>query len=258
MSNVTHRMIFQAMERWAPAHFAYDWDPIGLQVGAYDVQTTGVLVTLDVNEAVIQEATKKDVNVIIAHHPFLFKPLQSIQFDSPKGKCLHLLFRHEITVYASHTNLDIAEGGVNDLLANALQLEDVQPLVTTHTEKLYKVIVFTPVDYVQQVIDAMSESGAGHIGNYSYCTFQTAGKGTFKPLEGSNPFIGTEHTIESVDEIKVEMIVQETILQRVIHAMNDAHPYEEVAYDIIPLANDGKSFGIGRIGTLKDATTLGR
>src|SRR5699024_11083814 len=128
-------------------------------------------------------------------HPMIFRPLSSIDFDSVKGTVIKKLIQNNITVYASHTNLDIASGGVNDLLSEAISLENVKPLIPTHTESLVKLIVFTPVDYVQQVVDALSEVGAGHIGNYSHCTFQSPGQGTFKPLEGTDPFIGTHGKI---------------------------------------------------------------
>lgn len=256
MSNVSHGQIFKSLELWAPKNLAYDWDNVGLQVGSKRHETTGVLVTLDVTEAVVDEAIKNKANVIIAHHPMIFRPLSSINFDSIKGNVIKKLIQHEITVYASHTNLDIASGGVNDLLSDAIGLSKVQPLIPTHTESLVKLVVFTPVDYVQQVVDALSEAGAGHIGNYSHCTFQSPGQGTFKPLEGTNPFIGTQDKIEHVDEMKIETIVRESDLQDVIEAMTEAHPYEEVAYDIVSLKNKGEILGIGRIGTLNEQITL--
>src|SRR5699024_9891248 len=245
MSNVTHGQIFQSLELWAPKSLAYDWDNVGLQVGSKHDVTSGVLVTLDVTEAVVDEAIEKNANVILAHHPITFRPLSAIEFDSVKGKVIKKLIQNNITVYASHTNLDIASGGVNDLLSEAIGLENVQPLIPTQTESLVKLVVFTPVDYVQQVVDALSEAGAGHIGNYSHCTFQSPGQGTFKPLEGTNPFIGTQDTIERVDEIKVETIVKEKDLHTIVTAMTKAHPYEEVAYDIVPLKNEGETLGIG-------------
>lgn len=256
MSEISHQMIFRALETWAPKSFAYDWDPVGLQVGSKTDQTKNVLVTLDVNHEVVDEAIKNNANVIIAHHPMLFKPVKSIDFNSVKGSLIRKLIRHDITVYASHTNLDIAEGGVNDLLSEAIGLKKVKPLLTTHVDSLIKLAVFTPVDHVQKVVDALSEAGAGHIGNYSHCTFQSAGTGTFKPLEGANPYIGTENKIEHVDELKIETIVPEPILDNVVRAMVEAHPYEEVAYDLYPLKNEGKKYGLGRIGSLPQTLTL--
>lgn len=256
MSEMIHQAIFRELEAWAPKTFAYDWDNVGLQVGSISDKTEAVLVTLDVNDAVVDEAIRLGANVIVSHHPMLFKPLKTIDFNTPKGKLVRKLIKHDITVYASHTNLDIAEGGVNDLLAEKIGIENVQPMVVTHEEPLYKLAVFTPVDHVNEVVDALSEAGAGHIGNYSHCTFQAPGTGTFKPLEGANPYIGTQHKIERVEELKIETIVPETLLKKVVEAMLKAHPYEEVAYDIYPLKNEGKKFGLGRIGTLKEAVNL--
>jgi len=126
----------------------------------------------------------------------------------------------------------------------------------TQTERLVKLVVFTTVPYVEQVVDALSDAGAGHFGNYSHCTFQSPGKGTFKPLEGTQPFISTQNEIEQVEEKKIETIVREQDLPNVLQAMTEAHPYEEVAYDLIKLKNKGESLGIGRIGSLKESITL--
>ena len=256
MSEMIHQAIFRELEGWALKTFAYDWDNVGLQVGSISDKTEAVLVTLDVNDAVVDEAIRLGANVIVSHHPMLFKPLKTIDFNTPKGKLVRKLIKHDITVYASHTNLDIAEGGVNDLLAEKIGIENVQPMVVTHEEPLYKLAVFTPVDHVNEVVDALSEAGAGHIGNYSHCTFQAPGTGTFKPLEGANPYIGTPHKIERVEELKIETIVPETLLKNVVEAMLKAHPYEEVAYDIYPLKNEGKKYGLGRIGTLKEVVNF--
>lgn len=256
MSQIRHHNIFRTLEKWAPLDLAYDWDNVGLQVGSYKEKTNGILVTLDVDEKVVDEAIEKGVNLIVAHHPLLFKAVKRIDYDTVKGRILQKIIANRITVYASHTNLDIAEGGVNDLLSEALQLEHVKPLAVTKVEKLYKLAVFTPLSHVQQVVDALSDAGAGHIGNYSHCTFQSQGFGTFKPLEGTNPFIGTTNKIEKVEEIKIETIVTEVQLHQTVQAMLNAHPYEEVAYDLYPLANKGKTYGIGRIGRLQEKMTL--
>lgn|SRR5690625_434962 len=256
MTRVTHRQIFHALERWAPKEFAYDWDNVGLQVGSVTEETTGVLVTLDVTEDIVKEAIEHKANVIIAHHPMLFKPIKQIDFNTVQGALLKQLIENDITVYASHTNLDIAQGGVNDLLSEAIGLEDIKPLVPTYHESLVKLAVFTPISHVKHVVDSLSDAGAGHIGNYSHCTFQSEGTGTFKPLEGANPFIGSENKLERVEEIKIETIVEEKNIATVVAKMKEAHPYEEVAYDIYPLKNQGDEYGLGRIGTLKEPMTL--
>ncbi|PAV29045.1 Nif3-like dinuclear metal center hexameric protein [Virgibacillus profundi] len=246
----TNSDIFNLMENWAPKNLAYDWDNVGLQVGTYNKQVKKVMITLDVLETVVDEAIDKGVDLIIAHHPLLFKPLKQVNIESVQGRIIHKLIQHNITVYASHTNLDTANGGVNDILCDLLGIGSSKVLVHTATEKLYKIAVFVPKSHMHNIREALSEGGAGHIGNYSHCTFQSEGQGTFKPLEGTNPYIGSQDELELVDEVKIETIVQEKKLSNVIRAMIKAHPYEEVAYDIFPLQNKGEAFGIGRIGKL--------
>lgn len=256
MNISTHEMIFRMMENWAPKKLAYDWDNVGLQVGSKSDKTKGILVSLDVNEQVVDEAIQIGANLIISHHPLIFKPIKNIDFNSVKGKLLRKIIKSDITIYASHTNLDIAKGGVNDLLAEKLQLNNTEPLVVTDRGKLYKLVVFTPINHVTQVVNTLSNSGAGHIGNYSHCTFQSEGTGTFMPLSDANPYIGRQHELENVEEIKIETIVKDIDLTKTISAMKKAHPYEEVAYDIIALENSGEKLGIGRIGNLSEQISL--
>jgi len=256
MTYITNGNVFKALESWAPQHLAYDWDNVGLQIGSYSERTKKVLVTLDVLEPVADEAIDAGVNLIIAHHPLIFKPLKRIDFQTPKGGTIKKLIENNITVYAAHTNLDIAQGGVNDLLADKLGLDDVQPLVDMREEPLLKLMVFVPKTHAEQVRDALGKAGAGHIGNYSHCTFQTEGHGTFMPLEGTDPFIGSTNKLEIVDEFKMETVVKEKDLHRVITAMKKAHPYEEVAYDLFPLKHIGPPFGLGRIGTMKETADV--
>src|SRR5690625_3045661 len=256
MNDIIHQQVFQWMEEWAPRDYAYDWDPVGLQVGNYNEKTKNILVTLDVTSEVVAEAIENNANLIISHHPILFRAIQQIDTATSEGKLLQKLLKHNITVYSSHTNLDMASGGVNDVLANLLQLNNLQPLADLKYESLYKIIVYVPKSHAENVREALSLGGAGHIGNYSHCTFQTAGEGTFKPLEGTNPYIGESGKIEYVSEYKIESIVPKDQLTEAIDHMIKAHPYEEVAYDIIPLENKGKSIGLGRIGTLQTKQSL--
>jgi dinuclear metal center YbgI/SA1388 family protein len=253
---VNHAYIFQLMEKWAPKQLAYDWDNVGLQVGSYNQPVNKIMVTLDVLESVVDEAIQKEVNLIIAHHPLLFKPMKQINFDSPQGRVIRKLIDHQITVYAAHTNLDAAVGGVNDMLCQSIGIQATGNLLESSTQSLLKIVVYVPKTHIEQIRSALSNSGAGHIGNYSHCTFQTKGEGTFKPLEGTNPYIGTTNQLEFVDEVRMETIVPEEKLNQVITSILKAHPYEEPAYDIYPLKNSGKRFGIGRVGVLPQKTTL--
>ncbi|WP_188631372.1 Nif3-like dinuclear metal center hexameric protein [Lentibacillus kapialis] len=248
--------IFKAMESWAPLNLAYDWDNVGLQIGSFHKPVKKVMVTLDVLETTVDEAIENDVDLIIAHHPLLFKPLKQVNVDTPKGIIIQKLLQNNISVYAAHTNLDSANGGVNDMLCDLLDVQNTEILDQNTVEKLVKLAVFVPKTHAGEVRDAMSENGAGHIGNYSHCTFQSPGQGTFKPLEGTDPYIGTQGDVAFVDEVKIETIMPQSKLSPVLAAMMTAHPYEEAAYDIYPVENSGTAYGIGRIGTLSQESTL--
>lgn len=253
---VRNDMIFKALEEWAPQHLAYDWDNVGLQVGSFKNVVKKVMITLDVLESVVDEAITNDVNLIIAHHPLMFKPLKKIDVDSAKGRIIEKLIKHDITVYASHTNLDVAERGVNDLLADQIGIINTENLVDLAAEKLLKLVVYVPVTHADEVRNVLGEADAGYIGNYSHCTFNSQGKGTFKPLEGTSPYLGKTNEIEYVDEIKIETIVRASDLSAIVKSVIIAHPYEEVAYDVFTLENKGKQEGIGRVGLLEKRISL--
>jgi len=257
MTHVMNNDVFKIVEELAPKELAYDWDNVGLQVGSHNKRVNRIMVTLDVLENVVDEAIEKDVDLIIAHHPLIFKPLKQLNHDTVKGKIINKLIKHDITVYATHTNLDIAKGGVNDMLADVLHIKGVKPLVPVKNESLFKLVVFVPKSHQENIRDAFSEAGAGHIGEYSHCTFQTEGYGTFKPLEGTNPYSGTVGKVAFEEEVKIETIVEKKYLSQAIAAMIQAHPYEEVAYDVYPLENKGELVGLGRIGKLTEGTTVG-
>lgn len=244
------------MEDWAPKELAYDWDNVGLQIGSFQKPVRKIMITLDVLESVVDEAVEKDVDLIIAHHPFMFNPMQQLDTDTVKGRIIHKLLQHDITVYASHTNLDVAPGGVNDMLCDLLGIENREALIPTYTEPLYKLTVYVPISYADAIRNALGDAGAGHIGNYSHCTFQTEGQGTFKPLEGTNPHIGIQGKLEYVEEVKIETIIEQSKLNDVVQAMIKLHPYEEVAYDVYPLENAGVTYGIGRVGNLAEQKSL--
>ncbi|MET3682436.1 dinuclear metal center YbgI/SA1388 family protein [Alkalibacillus flavidus] len=256
MAQTTANDIIKLLESFAPKKLAFDGDPIGLQVGDLNQPVNRVMIALDVLEGVVDEAIEKDIDLIIAHHPLIFKPLKTVDLNSEKGKIVQKLIQHQITVYAAHTNLDIAQGGVNDWLMSQLNLKSDDVVVPTEQESLYKIVVFVPTSHEDEVRDALSEAGAGHIGNYSHCTFNSEGYGTFKPQEGTDPYIGSAGELEKVNEIRLETVVSEGRLNETITKATDAHPYEEMAYDVYPLNLSGETYGLGRIGTLSEATTL--
>lgn len=253
---VKSRDVFRVIEELAPLRLAENWDNSGLQVGDPDALVESVLLALDVSLDVAREAREKGSGLIVCHHPMLLKPLKSLRFDRPDGKLLAYLIKNGINVYAAHTNLDIAVGGVNWALAESLGLQETVVLRRTGRDSFLKLAVFVPEDHLDAVRNAVTEAGAGWIGNYSHCTFTTRGTGTFKPLPGTKPYIGTQGELEQVDELKLETIVPTGKLKAVIQAMLKAHPYEEVAYDLYPMENAGSERGLGLVGLLPEMLTL--
>lgn len=245
--------IIRFMEEMAPACLAEEWDNVGLIIGSRNQDIKRVMVCLDVTSKVVNEAVEKKVDMIVSHHPFIFKGLKRITEDDPKGSVVYRLIRNGIGVYSAHTNLDFTVEGINDTLASLLGLSNVRSLKKYRSGKLYKVVVFVPEAQVDQVREAMSNAGAGWIGNYSHCSFMAKGKGTFKPLEGTNPYIGSQGNLEKVEEYRLETVVPQEKLKNVINSMIEAHPYEEVAYDVYSLEIDGKEYGYGKVGTLAEA-----
>lgn len=248
--------VIQLMEELAPKHYAVPDDKIGLQLGTLRDEVKKVLVTLDVTDEVVEEAIKEGASLIIAHHPIIYRPLSHLQSDTPAGRLYTKLIKQDIAVYVAHTNLDVAEGGVNDLMADALGLVDLRPLEEIHTEKLKKLVVFVPETHHAQVQQAVFAAGAGWIGRYSHCSFNIHGNGTFLPGEGTDPYIGQKGRMENVAEIRLETVVPESVEKRVVQAMLKAHPYEEVAYDLYPMDLKGRTFGLGRVGKLPEAVKL--
>ncbi|NLM58412.1 MAG: Nif3-like dinuclear metal center hexameric protein [Clostridium sp.] len=248
--------IIRYMEELAPANLAEDYDNVGLLIGNRGSKVNRILVCLDVSSKVVDEAVEKNVDLIVSHHPVIFKGIKRINEDDAKGSIIYKLIKNNIGVYSAHTNLDVAHGGVNNYLSSLLGLTEIRNLVGYKSEKLFKIVVFVPVESVDSVRDSMSRAGAGWIGNYSDCSFMTKGVGTFMPLEGTNPYIGTRGKLEKVDEYRLETVVSKDNLQRVIEAMIHAHPYEEVAYDIYPLEINGREYGMGNVGVLDKSITL--
>jgi dinuclear metal center YbgI/SA1388 family protein len=244
--------IVAALDQIAPPYLALDGDPRGLLVGDPTATVDSVVVALDVTPEVAREASARGAQMIIAHHPLIYHPLRKLLASEPHpgGVVLHCA-QHGIAVACAHTNWDVAGGGVNDVLAQLAGITGVvKPLRITYREALVKVVVFVPIEDRNSVLDAMATAGAGAIGSYDRCGFWTEGIGTFRPLDGATPYIGTVGLPETVAEMRLEMIVPESKSRAVVAAMKEAHPYEEVAYDVYPLTNSAAEYGLGRIGDL--------
>ncbi|MET1013627.1 MAG: Nif3-like dinuclear metal center hexameric protein [Paenisporosarcina sp.] len=256
MKKANGHELIQLFESWSPKSFALDEDPIGLQIGQLNRTVHQVLVTLDVTPDVVQEAIDKNCQLIIAHHPPIFRPLKNLRTDTFAGKIMELCLKHDITVYAAHTNLDVAKGGVNDLLAEALQLQNIQILDETFSEPLMKLAVFVPESHSEKLRLSLASAGAGQIGNYDSCSFTTKGEGRFQPLTGAKPVIGQMHCLETVNEDKIEVVFPSSMQSKIVKAMREHHPYEEIAYDIWELKAKSNIQGIGRIGVLPEKMEL--
>ena len=231
------KTIIKKIESKYPLNLAYDWDNVGLLVGDFDMNVEKVLVVLEANEKVIDEAIENNIDLIITHHPFIFKKMNKINTMDLKGKLIHKLIKNDIALYSMHTNFDIAYDGLNDYFMKLMGFENSKVLEVTNTETLYKLAVYVPNTHVDKVKNALSDAGAGHIGNYSHCSFSSQGIGSFKPLDNANPYIGSLGEVELVEEVKIETIVPNKTLGGGISSMIKAHPYEEVAYDIYKLEN---------------------
>ncbi|GGG10516.1 Nif3-like dinuclear metal center hexameric protein [Paenibacillus abyssi] len=248
--------VVQLMEQLAPKHYAVEGDKIGLQLGTLQKEISKVLIALDVTDAVVEEAIAIGAELIIAHHAIIFRPLAKLDFSTPAGKLYEKLIKNDIAVYIAHTNLDVAEGGINDWMAEMLGLQGRESLEEVHTDKLHKLVVFVPQSHHEKVLEAIWQAGAGGIGHYSNCSFNIEGTGTFLPGEGTDPFIGKQGKLERVKEIRVETVVPQSAQRQVVQAMLKAHPYEEVAYDLYPMDLKGRSFGLGRVGKLPEPVPL--
>jgi dinuclear metal center YbgI/SA1388 family protein len=239
------------LEQWAPLSYQEDYDNAGLLVGDKTTQLTGILISLDITEAVIEEAIAKGANLIVAHHPIIFKGLKKITGANYVERTILKAIQNNIALYASHTNLDHVHNGVNAYFAQKLGLEKVQ-ILAPKSNSILKLTVFTPNGNVKNLKEALAKAGAGHIGNYDSCSFSSTGEGSFRPLTGANPTIGTVNILEKVDETKIEVIFAEPLKNQVLNAMFAASTYEEVAYYLESLLNENQTVGAGAIGYLPE------
>jgi dinuclear metal center YbgI/SA1388 family protein len=242
--------IIDRIEDWAPREIAWDRDNAGLQVGSADREVKKILLTLDLTEPSLDEAIKENCNLIITHHPLLFTPIKKIDTQNNQtGKLIEKLIKNDITLYSVHTNLDFAKDGVSFELASVLGLKDIQFLRELKGNQS-KIVVFVPADDLNNVSEAIFNNGGGIIGEYSGCSYQSEGRGTFTGSEKSKPAVGEKQKFETVEEVRLEVVIDNWKISKIISGIKKAHPYEEPAYDIYPLSNNNTKFGIGAIGNL--------
>ena len=248
--------VMEAIEKIAPKRLAAPKDRIGLHLGNPANSIDKILTTLDVTEAVVEYAIANSVGLIICHHPFIFDALKDIREDFPHGRKIAKLIRANIAIYSAHTNFDACSGGINEILAQKFGLTNVEVLDAERAEVLLKLVVFVPGADLEVVREAIITAGAGRLENYSHCSFVSTGEGSFRPLPGSNPYYGEIGTTNMISEHRLETIVPEILLNKVVRAMIKVHPYEVPAYDVFPLKVDGAAIGLARIGCLEQSMTL--
>ena len=239
-----------SLEAFAPLHLQENYDNSGLLIGDKNKSIKKAIISLDVTEQVLEEAISNKTDVIIAHHPLIFKSLKKITGSNRVERIVQKAIKHDIAIYAIHTNLDNVFEGVNNIFAKQLglqKLEILQPKPAT----LKKLMVYIPSSRAESLRNALFAVGAGKIGNYDSCSFQLEGKGSFRALEGSNPFVGKENELHSEEESKIEMVFPAYLKAKIIQTIHKNHPYEEPAYDIFALENEWNITGAGMIGYLE-------
>jgi dinuclear metal center YbgI/SA1388 family protein len=243
--------ILAVLDELAPSSYQESYDNAGLITGDSDLACTGVICTLDATEEVIMEAKRKGCNLVVAHHPIIFGGLKKITGRNYVERAVIAAIRNDIAIYAIHTNLDNLLTGVNSQMADKLGLQNRKVLVHKQNN-LMKLIVFVPVADAPGVREALFKAGGGSIGKYTDCSFVTRGKSTFTPGEGTNPHTGSHGKREETEEEKIEIIFPAYLKEKLINAMVESHPYEEIAYDIIALNNYFQEVGSGLIGELPE------
>jgi len=244
--------IIKLLIDWAPQGAAWEKDNIGLQVGSKNRKLKGIFLTLELTEKSFDEAIKNDCNFIFTHHPLIFNPLKNLDFDTDsRNNLIRKLIQNDITLFSAHTNLDFTKDGVSFQLAKTLGLKNIRFLKNEEGNQV-KVVVFVPVEFTKKVANAIFEVGGGVIGEYEKCSFTSSGKGTFQGSKFSNPAIGKRNVFETVNEEKLEALVNRWEIGSVLNAIKKVHPYEEPAIDVYPVKNKNVNFGFGAIGELSD------
>jgi dinuclear metal center YbgI/SA1388 family protein len=242
--------ITQSLETFAPASLQESYDNAGLIVGDEETECSGIITSLDVTENVVKEAVKKNCNLIVAHHPIIFKGIKKLNGKNYVERTVISAIKNDVAIYAIHTNLDNVAEGVNKMIADKLHLTNCKVLLPKENT-LQKLVTFCPLHYAEEVRKALFTAGAGAIGKYDECSFNVDGSGTFRAGEGTNPFVGNIGERHLENETRIEVIFPSFIQKRIINALKEAHPYEEVAYYVHSLENVQENIGSGLTGELE-------
>lgn len=250
--------VVDLLHSWYPPATADGWDAVGLVWGDPAAEVRRVALAVDPTVEVAREAVAWGADLLVVHHPLLLTPVHGIDAGTPKGRTLHTLASGGCALLTAHTNADRALDGVSEALARALGLTDLEPVVAAPGEPLDKLVTYVPVAQAEAVRNAITGAGAGEVGDYDSCTFSTVGEGRFRPLEGARPAIGSVGSPETVEEARIEVVLSRSRRAGVVRALLDAHPYEEPAFDVVELADPGRSgTGSGRVGSVAPTTLRG-
>lgn len=242
--------VIDFLEQLAPPSLQESYDNAGLLVGDKNTEITGILVSLDCTEDVVEDAISQNCNLIVSHHPIVFSGLKRLNGKNYIERTVIKAIKNDVLIYAIHTNLDNVIDGVNAKIAERLGLKNTR-ILHRKSGLLKKVVTFCPTEHVETVRNAMFDAGAGSIGNYDNCSFNVDGNGTFRGNENTKPFVGKKGETHQEKEVRIETIVSKFMLNKVLQAIKSSHPYEEVAFDVYPLENSWKEVGSGMVGELE-------
>lgn len=246
--------VIDALEKFAPLPLQDGYDNSGLQIGLTEVEVTGALLCLDVTEAVIEEAKRMGYNLIVSHHPLIFKGYKSITGKDYIERCILDAIKNDIVIYSMHTNLDNVNGGVSFKMAEKIGLKNIK-ILDPKENALLKLVTFVPKSHADIVRNTLFAVGCGHIGNYDNCSYNLEGMGTFRALDGTSPFCGEKGEFHKENEIRIETILYSYNKNAILKTLLEVHPYEEPAYDFYSLDNKCNTVGAGVIGELEEPQT---
>jgi len=252
----TVAQLMRLLDDLAPPRLAESWDNVGLQIGGRNWPVKKVWTALDPLPEVVAAAIENGVDLLVTHHPLIFKPLKRIDSDTPTGRIAEMALAAKLAIFCAHTNLDSVAGGVNDILADRMGLQSLRVLDRPADANRCKVVVFAPETHTKAIMDAMFAKKAGRIGNYSSCSFRCQGTGSFSPGDQASPAIGKIGDLTEVRESRIEVLVHRDDVDRVVAAAGKAHPYETMAYDVYSLDGQDPEVGLGRVGTLPSPVAL--
>jgi dinuclear metal center YbgI/SA1388 family protein len=254
--SVTVSDIIRLMDEIAPQRLAEKWDNSGLQIGDRNWPVRSIMVSLDPLPEVVADACRKKTDLLITHHPVIFKPLSIIDFSTPLGSIIQRSVRNKMALFAAHTNLDSVSGGINDMISEKIGLQNLTVLSNPEQVEKFKLVFFVPADHEKNILEILFQTKAGIIGNYTCCSFRNPGTGTFYPGSSARPFSGSIGKLSHADEVRIETVVCRQDLDDVVTLLKKHHPYETMAYDIYPLIPEKGNQGLGRVGFLPERLRL--